>query len=226
MFVQGHGSRTRLLVTGFGPFPGVPFNASAVLAARAAGSFIDRSPDVDIVAATLPTEWRAGLAQLDALWERLRPVAALHFGVSDRAAGLVLERTAHNACCDAVDACGAVSPSDRLDLRGPATLQTSLPVSSIERTLARRQVPGCISDDPGRYLCNAVYYHSLMHAQAHCAHALFVHIPSGLATDAKASPASDCPLDWTIADRGAHALIEAALALIAPRQDGDSAAIG
>ena len=35
-----------------------------------------------------------------------------------------------------------------------------------------------VSSDPGRFVCNFIYFKSLMRAAAHnCWHALFVHVP-------------------------------------------------
>ncbi|MFV0368780.1 MAG: pyroglutamyl-peptidase I, partial [Hyphomicrobiaceae bacterium] len=96
----------RILITGFGPFPGVDVNMSAELAKAAQRMTAAHSPDASIIAETLPTEWVRGLARIDELWALHQPSAALHLGVSANATGFVIERAAYNACSPNPDACG------------------------------------------------------------------------------------------------------------------------
>ncbi len=49
------------------------------------------------MARVLPTEWGLAPEHLEALYGRERPRVALHFGVSQRAQGLVIETVAQNA---------------------------------------------------------------------------------------------------------------------------------
>ena len=52
-------ARPIVLLTGFGPFPGVPENATAVLVPRLAKAARELFPTYDFVAEILPTEWTA-----------------------------------------------------------------------------------------------------------------------------------------------------------------------
>jgi pyroglutamyl-peptidase len=87
--------RPCVLVTGFGPFPGVPVNASATLvtALREVSQFSDAF--VRLHTAILPTDWREAPAQARALIEELAPDAVLHFGVSARVSDFQIETRAY-----------------------------------------------------------------------------------------------------------------------------------
>src|SRR6185312_4329225 len=93
-----------ILLTGFGPFPGVPENTSdwlvETLAARRLASRLGRS----IEARVLPTEWTQVSLLGPALLRRHRPRLILHLGVSGRARGFRIERAAHNRIAARVDA--------------------------------------------------------------------------------------------------------------------------
>ena len=99
---------TTVLLTAFGPFPGVPVNATMrlvpELAERAALAF----PDVRFVAEMLATEWLGAPRHLAAVVAEVKPDLILHFGVSSRARGFEIEQRAHNACRSMPDAAGVL----------------------------------------------------------------------------------------------------------------------
>src|SRR6202521_1145034 len=101
-------ARTTVLVTGFGPFPGVPVNATMRLVPELAQSAARQFAGVRIAGAVLATEWAAAPRQLDQLLAEIEPDLVLHFGVSSRARGFEIEQRAHNACLQAPDAAGAM----------------------------------------------------------------------------------------------------------------------
>ena len=81
-------SRPVLLLTGFGPFPRVPVNATSLLVPRIAEAADKAFAGIGVVCEIIPTEWRAGLARVEGLYAEHRPLIAIHFGVSGRATGL------------------------------------------------------------------------------------------------------------------------------------------
>lgn len=143
---------TQVLVTGFGPFPGVPRNVSGELARRFGGI-------------VLPTEWCSEVA-LPA------GCIVLHLGVSRRAGDLVLEQCAYADRRRRTDAAGAMPAAARQP--GPSLLTTPFDARRLAAALRRAGHPAVASRQPGRYLCNAVYYASLRAGVP----ALFVHIPA------------------------------------------------
>ena len=204
---------TRVLITGFGPFPGVPVNASmpllAELAARAPWLF----PGVHLTAAVIATEWVAAPQRLDRLLAENRPDVALHFGVSPRARGFELELRARNACSAVPDASGALPPNDKCDADGAEHLPVSLPVRHIAQRLRRLGIPAFLSRDAGAYLCNAALYHSLRLARGAPRRRVgFIHIPAALARTGGPCRPGACPLGWDAAVLGALEILASCLA--------------
>ncbi|HXF53453.1 MAG TPA: pyroglutamyl-peptidase I [Hyphomicrobiaceae bacterium] len=200
-----------LLITGFGPFPGYPSNASGLLAHAVADRAARCLPGCRVRAATLPTEWIAGpmrLAQLDA---ELRPALAIHFGISRRARGFVIECRARNIAARAADAIGALPPGGRIVPDGPETLSSTLPAGRILARLRRLGVPAALSQDAGSYLCNAILYHSLAAAREDASRRGFVHVPPGIANGM-----ARCQLDWNSAVIGGLEIVRTCLGGPAP----------
>ena len=174
--------RPAVLLTGFGPFPGVAENISGkvvdAVAARAHKTFLHHR----FHAVTLPAEWTAAPAIVGQLIAELSPVLALHFGVAKDARGFRIETQGRNACRPSVDAAGR-PPLESVLIAGAITAYAAtLPADAIVRRLEALNFPVSLSDDAGGYLCNAVLYHALhtVSAKGHPCRAGFIHIPSVL----------------------------------------------
>jgi pyroglutamyl-peptidase len=172
-------SRPAVLLTGFGPFPGVEVNATVQLVSELREHASRRYPDRKIVSSVLSVDWEDGPAQSLQLIERHRPELILHFGVSERARGFVIETQARNACECARDACGSLPASERLDEEAPTVLAATLPCGAIVDRLRRARHPVSLSEDAGGYLCNAVFFRTLWAASPRV-RAGFIHVPSHL----------------------------------------------
>jgi pyroglutamyl-peptidase len=206
------GAATRVLITGFGPYPGVPVNASMVLSAELAARVPRLFPGVDLTTAVIATEWFAAPQRLDRLLAESRPDVALHFGVSPRARGFELELRARNACSAVPDASGALPPDDKCDARGAEHLPVSLPVRHIAQRLRRIGIPAFLSRDAGAYLCNAALYHSLRLARVAPRRRVgFIHIPAALAPGGLCRP-GPFPLGWDATILGALEILAGCLA--------------
>jgi pyroglutamyl-peptidase len=156
----------------------VPVNISGALVKRIARDARTQLPDVTVVSAELPTEWRRGLAKARRLIGKHAPDVVIHFGVSKDATGFVIERRGVNACVSFPDGVGELPPLAHLDPDGPSRRLASLPVGAIVKRLKALGLPVAPSNDAGEYLCNAVLYQSL--SLAACKHPMiagFVHIP-------------------------------------------------
>ncbi|WP_291157996.1 pyroglutamyl-peptidase I [Hyphomicrobium sp.] len=196
-------SRPTVLLTGFGPFPGVPINASGELARKLARMARRALPEFCFTVAVLPTEWNRAPRLIANLHERHRPLLALHFGVAAGAKTIRLETEAANVCRAASDAAGAHPAAAQLAEDGPAVRRSSIAAPSIAAALNAKGYPSSISNDAGGYLCNAVLYHSLAAAEARgdC-RVGFVHIPSDL---------SEPSLDMTAVSAAALEILKIAL---------------
>ena len=177
-----HTRRQTILLTGFGPFPGIPTNASAELVGRLARTAERRLAGYTVHGEILPTEWRDGPLRLTRLLDTLEPVLALHFGVSSHTDGFAIEMRGRNACSASPDAIGEHPASCLVLEHGPDSLPATLPVHHIVARLRRKGLPARVSRDAGGYLCNALLYHSLTHARRHTGgwRAGFIHIPDAL----------------------------------------------
>lgn len=167
-------ARPRVLLTGFGPFPGVPENPSGRLAEALAAQ---GSTDCDIHRHVLPTEWDTVAALTPRLHETVQPHVMIHFGVSPSAKGLRIERSAHNSAARRADDCGALPDSQAISPDGAMRLDTALPVAELAAHLRSKGLAAGASRSCGRYLCNFLYYRSLEWARANGGNALFVHVP-------------------------------------------------
>ncbi len=206
-------SPLRVLVTGFGPFPGIVENASEAFAPLFAFRAPERLPDVQTACAILPTHWHAVPRLLHHLLLEVQPHICLHFGVQGNAQGLVLETIARNRAVERADAAGLLPPSATLDAGAPFVL---VPPSGPTRLLTRARqqgVPIAPSVNAGEYLCNSLFFHSLLAARRMAQPRLvaFLHLPvrvggAGLAEE-DALNAHSLPLEAALA--GATYVLEA-----------------
>jgi len=170
-----------VLLTGFGPFPGVPVNISIQFAEKLASLGRENFAEIRFITAALPVVWRQAPQQLRHLYRTHRPMFAVHFGVSHIAKGLTIECVAKNqAAC--IDAHGQEPVSKILCPDGPTERMSTLPADLFAMRLREQSIPVVLSQDAGSYLCNAVLYHALelmdeMNLQGSCG---FVHLPSEL----------------------------------------------
>jgi pyroglutamyl-peptidase len=162
---------TRLLVTGFGPFPLMPRNPSAALARSVARSPRWRLNGVDVTCRILTTAYAALPGELDPLLAD-RPDAVLLIGVAGRETRIRVERrgTSRRSMLFP-DVAGAIADKPR-DGRIDARWTRLAPVKAL-RALRSQALPSRISRDAGRYLCNASYYRAL----ALPCPVVFIHIP-------------------------------------------------
>ena len=166
-------SREEMLVTGFGPFPGVPWNPSSWLVQTLA-----RTHERPLAAAVLPVSWQSAWAALEPLLEAARPRQIIMFGVSRQARGFRLEQRAYNARSQHADADGAEPQTLQLLPTHAETIDATMLLAPIASAVAAADIPVALSDDPGRYLCNALLFHTLAWTQNKPTRVGFVHIPN------------------------------------------------
>lgn len=214
----GH-SRTTVLLTGFGPFPRVPVNATMQLVPRVAVLARRVFPGVRIEAKILPTKWDEAPVQVDDLLAELRPDVVVHFGVSSRARGFEIETRGVNVCALAPDASGRLPRSEIIDTGRGALLPSRFPAAEIVRRLRRRRIAAFASRDAGTYLCNRTLFHTLSVFERHddLACAGFVHVPDTLAGSRmtvetrRPTAMATSPLTWNQAVTGGVEIIGACL---------------
>jgi pyroglutamyl-peptidase len=167
----------KILVTGFGRFPGARKNPTAALIrALAAQRARLARLGIELERAVLPARYAAVGQALQELDDKLKPDAILHFGLAARRKFFSVETRALNRLsllrCDAS---GARAPSRAIIPGAPAAARATLPCHEIEAALRRSGLPARISINPGSYLCNEALYLSLARSQARAIG--FIHVP-------------------------------------------------
>jgi len=166
----------KILVAGFGPFPGAPGNPSAQLAlslgrSRRAARF------ARVRAIVVPTVY-AEVLRLPRLIEREKADGVLMFGLAARTPWLRIETRAQNhASLLHADAARAKS-SRTLVARAPAMLRINAPVRKLLRAARDAGVQARLSRNAGSYICNAAIFHALHATRRRPIPIAFVHIPA------------------------------------------------
>lgn len=167
--------KKHLLITGFGPFPGVKINPSARLAEALAALPHWRWLGWKIRAATLPVGYGPTEKALLPLLEK-KPRAVLMFGIAARRKHISIEMFARNrASRTQRDQSGKLPKTAALDA-GPAILKGRAPMHVLRDAMRQRGLSAKLSGNAGPYLCNAAYRFVLRHTSAHVP-VVFVHIP-------------------------------------------------
>src|SRR6476646_10786223 len=130
-----------ILVTGFGPFPGAPFNPTGPLVQALARLKRPGLADVKIIGHVFATSYDAVDHELPALIARHKPDALLMFGLAARAKTLRIETRARNALALLPDAGGA-SGGSKIAIAGPAA--RDLPAPTVHLVNAVRAADAAI----------------------------------------------------------------------------------
>ncbi len=166
----------RILLTGFGPFPGVADNPSGALACHLAGASHDAG---SLMALVLPVDWRRTAGALQAGLDYASPDIVLMFGVAKQAKGFRIERFAYNSILPRPDCDGFLPRRGVIWDAHPRRLESQLPATMLARTLRAEGHVAHVSRSAGRYLCNLSYLHALGWASETQPTPLvsFIHIP-------------------------------------------------
>jgi pyroglutamyl-peptidase len=89
--------KLRILITGFGPFPGAPFNPTQPLVKRLTQLRRPALGDVELINHIFHVTYATVDRELPELIARYRPSALLMFGLADRTAHVRIETRARNA---------------------------------------------------------------------------------------------------------------------------------
>ncbi|MGB6534392.1 MAG: pyroglutamyl-peptidase I [Xanthobacteraceae bacterium] len=174
----------RVLLAGFGPFPGAPSNPSATLVKALARR---RRPALTALVCRTHV-FATTYAAVDRDMPRLfadKPDVVLLIGLAGRRLHLCLETRARNATSMIFpDASGHHPSSPVIESGWPGVLIGRAPFVPLLAALHAAGVPARLSRDAGRYLCNYAYWRALR--QTHNGRPLvqFLHIPA-IARDAQ-----------------------------------------
>lgn len=181
--------KLRILITGFEPFPGAPYNPTQPLVARLARLRRPALADVELTSHIFPVTYAAVDRQLPELLGQYRPQALLMFGLAARTSWVRVETRARNA----VTVLWPDADHTRVrqgSIAGTADAMTFGPhTAKLLRAALATGVDARISRNAGSYLCNYLSWRAIEAVNnGHGPHlAAFIHVPL-LAREAASSP--------------------------------------
>jgi pyroglutamyl-peptidase len=165
-----------ILITGFGPFPGAPFNPTGPLVKSLARL---RLANVTLASHIFPTRYAAVDRDLPMLIARYRPDALLMFGLATTATALRVETLARNALIALPDAGGKTPLQQCIAIGKASAVAMPAPLRDLLRAAQSARVPAVLSNDAGGYLCNYVCWQAaqIVRHKRRPRLAAFIHIP-------------------------------------------------
>ena len=169
----------RILITGFGPFPGAPFNPTMPLVTRLTALRRPAFDNVDFSSHIFHVTYATGDRELPELIASLRPDAMLSFGLADRTPFMRIETRARNAVTTTFPDAdrnrarkGSIVDGADAMLFGPHT-------AKLLRAARATGIDARASRDAGSYLCNYLSWRSIEAVRRVNGPRLaaFVHIP-------------------------------------------------
>jgi pyroglutamyl-peptidase len=166
----------RVLIAGFGPFPGAPSNPSGHLAIALARRRRPALAGIEITSHVFATVYNAVDRDLPKLLVR-RPDVILIFGLAGRRRHVCIETRARNARSILFPDVSGWRPKRAVIEPGQRALTGNAPFTRLLSALRRSALPARLSRDAGAYLCNYAYWRALQRVQARRPLVQFVHIP-------------------------------------------------
>jgi pyroglutamyl-peptidase len=172
-------SPLRILITGFGPFPGAPHNPTIPLVARLLRLRRPAFSEVEFSGHIFPVTYKAVDRELPQLLAKHQPHALLMFGLASRTSYVRIETRARNAVTmlwpDADHTSvrkGSIAGGADARMFGPHT-------AKLLRAAVATGIDARASRDAGSYLCNYLSWRAIEASRADDGprFAAFVHVP-------------------------------------------------
>src|SRR3984893_12338874 len=171
--------KLRILVTGFGPFPGAPFNPTQPLVARLLRLRRPAFGEVDLSGHIFPVTYGALDRQLPELLAARQPQAMLMFGLASRTPWIRIETRARNAVTTLWPDADH-TPVRQGSISGGADAMMFAPhTQKLLRAADATGIDALASRDAGSYLCNYLSWRAIEAARHDSGPRLvaFVHVP-------------------------------------------------
>jgi len=170
-------NQIRVIIAGFGPFPGAPSNPSGCLATALARRRRPALADIEITSYVFTTAYAAVDRDLAKLLAQ-NPDVLLIFGLASRRRHICIETRARNARSILFPDANGYSPERGAIERGQIRSRTgNAPFHQLLQVVRQNKLPARLSRDAGAYLCNYAYWRALQHASSRHSLVQFVHIP-------------------------------------------------
>jgi pyroglutamyl-peptidase len=200
-----------ILLTGFGPFPGAPFNPTERLVEKLARSRNLARTGVRRTSHVFRTSYDSIDHELPALLARTKPDVVVMFGLAARTRHLRVETRARNAFSRILpDAKGHRPRAGTIAPGAAVSLALCAPAQRLVKAARSTGVKAALSRDAGRYLCNYLCWRAAEAAgRPHGPKvAAFVHVPKVR----RAGGTRPAPLTFDRLVRAGEAIVLAAIA--------------
>jgi pyroglutamyl-peptidase len=168
----------RVVIAGFGPFPGAPWNPTGRLAVALARRRRPALAGNEITSHIFATAYEAIDRDLPKLLMR-KPDVILIFGLAARRRELCVETRAGNTRSILFsDASGCRPERAVIEVNQARSLIGNAPFARLLTALRRPGLPARLSRDAGAYLCNYAYWRALENIESERPLVQFVHIPA------------------------------------------------
>jgi pyroglutamyl-peptidase len=171
--------KLRILLTGFGPFPGAPFNPTQPLVARLLRLRRPALDDVELSGHIFPVTYQAVDRELPELLIKYRPQALLMFGLASRTAHVRIETRARNAVTTRWPDAGQTRARKGSIAGGADAMMFGPHTAKLLRAADSSGLDARASRDAGSYLCNYLSWRAIeaTFGNTGLRLAAFVHIP-------------------------------------------------
>ena len=169
----------RILITGFGPFPGASFNPTQPLVVRLLRLRRPSLTEVELSGHIFPVTYAAVDRELPQLLTKYRPHALLMFGLANRTAYVRIETRARNAVTTLWPDAGRSRARKGSIMDGADALSFGPHTAKLQRAAIGTGIDARTSRDAGSYLCNYLSWRAIETTRKDNEPALaaFVHVP-------------------------------------------------
>lgn len=174
------GGRPRILITGFRPFPGAPYNPTEKLVERLIRLRRPALDGVDRIGHVFPVTYSAVDRELPALIATHRPDALLMFGLASRTRFVRIETRARNTVTQIWPDADHARVLSRTIESGPDSIRRFGPHTlKLLRAAKHTGIAVKSSLSAGYYLCNYLSWRAIEATKMECGPRLaaFVHVP-------------------------------------------------
>jgi pyroglutamyl-peptidase len=171
--------RLRILITGFGPFPGAPFNPTPALVARLLSLRRPALSDVELTGHIFHVTYATVDRELPQLLAKHHPHALLMFGLAGRTPFVRVETRARNAVTTRFPDADRTRARKGSIAGGADALMFGPHTAKLLRAAAGSGIDVRASRDAGSYLCNYLSWRAIEATDKNHGPALaaFVHVP-------------------------------------------------
>ena len=167
----------RVVLAGFGPFPGAPFNPSALLVEALSRRRRPALAGIELTTHIFATAYAAVDRDLPKLFAT-KPDIVLIFGLAGRRRELCIETRARNDVSVLFPDSSGYRPKSGLIARNAQqSRRGDAPFARLLGAAKSVGIPARLSRDAGRYLCNYVYWQALEKTRHGGPLIQFIHIP-------------------------------------------------